>query len=63
MEPLRLRATYAGTEHVVEVAADATVGALKAAIEAATGCPAATQKLMYKGRLMKGRRCASFAPS
>lgn len=48
-EPVTLRVTFANVEHQVPISLGLTVADLKAAIQGVTGCPAASQKLMFKG--------------
>lgn len=49
---MTFRVVYAKQTHTVTMPLDSTVGQLKAHLEPIIKCPAATQKLMFKGWLV-----------
>ena len=50
---LRLKSTKGGEVFEVSIAGDALIGDLKAEVEARTSIPRASQRLIYKGRMLK----------
>ena len=62
-EVVGLRAVFAETTYDVSIGLDQTVAELKAAIEAACGCPAGSQKLMYKGACTRKNKETKMKPN